>query len=287
VAFSKLSPKTICLQAKLNYYNRTQNLLTRWGTAEYSSWFDLLLPGMQSLRAAMPLGGTSNHFITARLRELGGWEAYNVTEDADLGVRLFIAGYQTAMIDSTTYEEANSRYGNWLRQHSRWIKGYMQTYLAYMRHPLRLYRQMGFRAYLVFQLFFGASTLCLLFNPIYWTLAAIWWGFHSPGIQSIFPLPILYAGTVCLFLGNIAFLLTAMSGCLVRRNYSDLKWILLSPFYWLLMSMAAWKALWQLLLRPHYWEKTTHGHHLASGLAGVVDDPHQLVSPPPPSRPPS
>ena len=282
-AFRKLSPQTICLQAKLNYYNRTQNLLTRWGTAEYSSWFDLLLPGMQSLDVAMPLGGTSNHFATENLRQLGGWEAYNVTEDADLGVRLFNAGYKTAMIESTTYEEANSRYGNWLRQRSRWIKGYMQTYLAHMRHPLQLYRQMGFRAYLVFQLFFGISTLCLLFNPIYWGLAIMWWCFHAHGIESIFPSVILYAGTACLLLGNIAFLLTAMSGCLVRRNYGDLKWVLLSPIYWLLMSLAAWKALGQLILRPHYWEKTTHGHYVAANGAALYNDPHPLASAPPPS----
>ncbi len=106
---------------------------------------------------AIPLGGTSNHFIADRLRELGGWNPYNVTEDADLGVRIFAKGWRTNVIDSTTFEEANSRLGNWIRQRSRWVKGYMQTYLYHMRQPIRLYRAMGPRAFFAFHLFFGAS----------------------------------------------------------------------------------------------------------------------------------
>jgi len=271
-AFQKVGPWTVCLQAKLSYYNRTQNLLTRLGTAEYSAWFDLLLPGMQSLDVAMPLGGTSNHFVTERLRELGGWEAYNVTEDADLGVRLYAVGFKAAMFESTTYEEANCRLGNWLRQRSRWTKGYMQTYLAHMRHPLRQGRRMGPRAFLVFQLFFGVATLGLLCNPLYWGLAVAWFTWHVVGIESVFPRAILYAGTINLLIGNLAFLLTTMSGCFARRNYRDVKWMLASPLYWALISIAAWKALLQLASRPYYWEKTTHGFWTHAASPGGSDD---------------
>ena len=168
LAFRETSPEVVCLQAQLNYFNRTRNLLTRWFTAEYSVWFDQLLPGLQAMDVAIPLGGTSNHFITARLREIGGWNAFNVTEDADLGLRIFLRGWKTAILGTTTYEEATSRYQNWIRQRSRWVKGYIQTYLYHMRRPFRLAGQMGPKAFIAFQLFFGANTLCLLLNPVFW-----------------------------------------------------------------------------------------------------------------------
>ncbi len=270
-AFDDVDEDVVCLQAKLNYFNRTQNVLTRWFTAEYSVWFDRLLPGLQSFDGAIPLGGTSNHFITARLRELGGWDAYNVTEDADLGIRIYMAGYKTAVIDSTTYEEANSRVGNWIRQRSRWVKGYMQTYLNHMRHPVRLWRVMGPRTFTMFQLFFCAGTLGPLLNPFYWALTVLWFTTHAAFIQAMFPTPILYMGTIGLFIGNAAFMLTAMAGCMARRNFDDVKWALLSPVYWLLISIAAWKALFQLFFRPYFWEKTTHGFsHYPQHDAGPV-----------------
>ncbi|MBV8951700.1 MAG: glycosyltransferase [Actinobacteria bacterium] len=259
-AFRRVDPRVVCLQAKLNYFNRSHNLLTRWFTAEYSVWFDQLLPGLQSSDVAIPLGGTSNHFRTESLRELGGWDAYNVTEDADLGLRIYVEGWKTAVLDTTTYEEATSRYRNWIRQRSRWVKGYMQTWLFHMRHPVRLARAMGPRAFIVFQLFFGACTICLLVNPIYWALTGLWFATHMGWIQSVFPRPLLYAGTIALFVGNGACVLLALSGAFGRRNYGDVKWALLVPFYWLLMSVAAYKALSQLFYKPSYWEKTEHGH---------------------------
>src|SRR5258708_5513213 len=116
LGFQKVPSNVKCLQAKLSYYNSRQNLLTRFFTAEYALWFDLTLPGLQSLNSALPLGGTSNHFETVVLKKLKGWDPFNVTEDADLGVRLFQEGYRTAIIDSTTYEEATSSPKNWIRQ---------------------------------------------------------------------------------------------------------------------------------------------------------------------------
>jgi cellulose synthase/poly-beta-1,6-N-acetylglucosamine synthase-like glycosyltransferase len=259
-AFRRVDPRVVCLQAKLNYFNRSHNVLTRWFTAEYSVWFDQLLPGLQAADVAIPLGGTSNHFLVSSLRELGGWDAHNVTEDADLGLRIFVRGWKTAILETTTYEEATSRYRNWIRQRSRWVKGYMQTWLFHMRHPVRLERSMGAKAFLVFQLFFGASTICLLVNPIYWILTVLWFATHFGWIESVFPRPVLYAGTIALFVGNSVCILLAASGAFGRRNYGDVKWVLLAPFYWLLMSVASYKALIQLFYKPSYWEKTEHGH---------------------------
>ena len=123
----------VCLQAKLNYFNARQNLLTKCFTLEYTTWFDLFLPGLHAFRIPIPLGGTSNHFRTDMLKKLGGWDPFNVTEDCDLGIRLARHGYATEILDSTTWEEANSQVGNWIRQRSRWIKGYFQTHLVHTR----------------------------------------------------------------------------------------------------------------------------------------------------------
>ena len=151
LAFQKLPGEVACLQSKLNYYNPNQNFLTRLFTAEYSLWFDIILPGLQSISTIIPLGGTSNHFKTNLLTKLNGWDPFNVTEDCDLGVRLFKKGYKTAIIDSTTYEEANSKVKGWIRQRSRWIKGYIQTYLVHTRDPIGFIRNHGIHA-LIFHL---------------------------------------------------------------------------------------------------------------------------------------
>ncbi|MGD0092537.1 MAG: glycosyltransferase, partial [Planctomycetota bacterium] len=125
--------KVACLQAKLNYFNSGQNALTKFFTLEYTNWFDLFLPGLHAVRTPIPLGGTSNHFLTDVLRQMDGWDPFNVTEDCDLGMRLTRHGHETEVLDSTTWEEANSRLGNWIRQRSRWIKGYFQTHLVHTR----------------------------------------------------------------------------------------------------------------------------------------------------------
>lgn len=259
VAYSKAIPQIVCIQSKLNYYNRTQNLLTRWFTTEYSMWFDLFMPGLDASNAPIPLGGTSNHFITAKLRELGAWDPFNVTEDADLGIRMHARGYKTTIIDSTTFEEANSEIYNWIRQISRWVKGYMQTWLVHMRHPMRLYRKVGFKSFFSFQMVIAGTFFGFLMNPVYWTLTALWflteWGF----IQSIFPSVIYYIGAIALYIGNFLFTYVNVAGTMRRKYYDTVKYALLSPLYWALMSYAAWKALIQLVYKPHFWEKTQHG----------------------------
>ncbi len=167
LAFQKLPKSVACLQAKLNYYNPHQNLLTRFFTAEYSLWFDITLTGLQSIGTSIPLGGTSNHFRTHDLIALEGWDPFNVTEDADLGIRLFRKGYKTAIIDSVTLEEANSKVGNWIRQRSRWIKGYMQTYLVHTRDILTFTKEKKMHS-LIFHLVVGGKIAFILINPILW-----------------------------------------------------------------------------------------------------------------------
>lgn len=252
-----------CVQAKLNYYNSRQNLLTRWFTAEYSTWFDIMLPGLQQSNFSLPLGGTSNHFRTEALRALGGWDAFNVTEDCDLGLRISQYGLQTAVLDSTTYEEATSRVKVWLFQRSRWIKGYLQTYLVHMRHPLEMIRRGQFRKFFSLQLIVGAWTIVLLINPIMWALTIAYLVWHPVALyQALFPGPVLYMGAFCLVFGNFFYIYTHALGCLKRQEYSLLKWVLLLPLYWIMMSISAYIAFYQLIVKPHYWAKTQHGNHL-------------------------
>ena len=186
-AFQSSEPDIACVQGRLNFYNPEQNLMTRWFTAEYSMWFDLILPALQRTGAPIPLGGTSNHFRREALEALGSWDPYNVTEDADLGLRLAKSGLRTAVLDSTTYEEANPAVGNWIRQRSRWIKGFMQTWLVHMRHPVALWRALGPGGFFSFHLILGGTLLVLLLNPLYWILTALWFATYWSWIQALFP----------------------------------------------------------------------------------------------------
>lgn len=260
VASFRAGPANVgCLQARLNFYNRDENWLTRLFTLDYALWFDFLLPGLDALRVPMPLGGTSNHFRTTVLRAIHGWDSFNVTEDADLGVRLARLGHRATTLDSTTYEEATSHLGDWMKQRSRWLKGYMQTWLVHMRDPVALWRRAGTRGFFAFQLFIGGTFVSSLANPLMWAIFLI---SHFTGI-AIFTGPfgeaLARASLFSLIAGNALFVYLAMLGP-YRRGWLKLApYGLTAPLYWLLISAAAWRALWQLVRRPFHWEKTRHG----------------------------
>src|SRR5690606_21856111 len=165
IAFRRADPSLVCVQAALNYWNAYENALTRMFTLEYSFWFDYMLPGLDHLGLPIPLGGTSNHFRTAALRRIGGWDPYNVTEDADLGIRVAAVGATVGVINSTTYEEANRAYGNWIRQRSRWIKGYLQTTLVHLRNPVGLVRIAGLAPAAAFILLVAGTPITFLATP--------------------------------------------------------------------------------------------------------------------------
>jgi cellulose synthase/poly-beta-1,6-N-acetylglucosamine synthase-like glycosyltransferase len=251
-----------CLQAKLNYYNPRQNLLTRWFTLEYSAWFDMFLPGLHEAKAPIPLGGTSNHFRTDVLREALSWDPYNVTEDADLGLRLARMGKKTMMLESTTYEEANSKLKNWIRQRSRWIKGYMQTFLVHTRHPVALYREVGFKSFVGFLATIGGLIFTTLVSPVFWIILLLWMLAQPGWVPELFPGPMYYVALASLLFGNFFFVFLGLVGA-VERGYDDLTLhALLSPLYWVLMSLAGYVALFELIARPYHWQKTEHGLHL-------------------------
>ena len=171
-AFRQGPPNLACLQSKLNLYNADDNWLTRQFTIEYGALFDGLLPALDRLRLPIPLGGTSNHFRVAALKWLMAWDPFNVTEDADLGTRLARTGYRCQVLSSTTFEEAPVKFVSWLRQRTRWIKGYMQTWLVHMRQPAKVWRELGPAGFLGFQVMVGGTVLSALVHPWFYALAA-------------------------------------------------------------------------------------------------------------------
>ncbi|MFZ1721805.1 MAG: glycosyltransferase, partial [Microgenomates group bacterium] len=279
LAFQKTPKEVVCMQAKLNFYNPHQNLLTRVFTAEYSLWFDLVLTGLQAIQAPIPLGGTSNHFKTQVLKDLQGWDSFNVTEDCDLGIRMVKRGLRTAIVDSITNEEANSDFFNWFSQRSRWIKGYIQTYLVHMRNPREFLHKWNEPHVLTFQLVVGGKVMSMFINPIMWATTILYFAFRAtlgPIIEPFFPAAVFYMALTCLVFGNFLYMYYYMIGCAKRGHDEIIKYVFLVPFYWLMMSVAAWKAVWSLIVAPHYWAKTKHGFHLdnekalahASGVVG-------------------
>lgn len=262
-AFRRLNPRpgpeVVCIQARLSYRNARQNTLTAWFTIEYDVWFKLMLPGIMRMNAPVPLGGTSNHFRRDVLTRLGAWDPYNVTEDADLGVRIAAHGYRTAVLDSETLEEANSDTINWLRQRSRWYKGYLQTWLVYMRRPGWFLREIGLLPALRFTLLMASTPVIAVVNLVFWYLFILWVMGEPDFVAELFPPVVFYPSLVCLVAGNALTVYMNLVGVREGRDPLLMIAVLTYPVYWLLMSVAATKGMWQLLFRPSYWEKTAHG----------------------------
>ena len=266
------SADVACVQARLTIDNTADSWLARVFTAEYASQFDLFLPGLAALRLPLPLGGSSNHFPTAVLRQIGAWDSYNVTEDADLGMRLARFGYRSTVLHSTTYEEAPAHFGAWLKQRTRWFKGWMQTWSVHMRSPRRLFKELGPAGFLTFQLVVGGNALAALIHPIF--LASLLYALAagtpilSTGEGGAGPLMWLF--WITLAGGYLTTIVLGVRG-LARRKLLSAAWALAFVWvHWLLLSIAAWRALYQLVRNPHGWEKTEHGLARTSRLAKMT-----------------
>jgi glycosyltransferase XagB len=258
-ALRELPDNVACVQAKLAYHNQRQNLLTAWFTAEYALWFGYMLPGLMASNSPIPLGGTSNHLRREVLRRIGAWDPFNVTEDADLGLRLAGHGYRTAVIDSVTLEEANSDLVNWIRQRSRWYKGYLQTWLVHMRRPVRLLRSLGFRGFLRYNLVWAGTPIIALLNLLFWFITVLWFLGHPDAVGAVFPWYTYFPALIAMVLGNFAVIYMNLVA-LREDDRADLIFTALTvPLYWVLMSAAAAKGVYQLIRQASYWEKTFHG----------------------------
>jgi cellulose synthase/poly-beta-1,6-N-acetylglucosamine synthase-like glycosyltransferase len=256
--FAQRGTEVACLQGALDFYNPTKNWLARCFTIEYASWFRVVLPGLERLGLPLPLGGTTLFFRRDILEDLGGWDAYNVTEDADLGMRLARHGYRTEILPTTTLEEANCFGLPWVKQRSRWIKGYMMTYLTHMRAPATLYRELGPKAFLGFQILFLGSLSQALLAPLLWSLWFFFLGLGHPLAGWISPG--MMTGLTAFFMG--CELLNVAIGALGLKRAGhkmSVLWVPTLALYFPLQAFAAYKAAWEMLHNPFYWDKTTHG----------------------------
>lgn len=257
--FYQRGPEVACLQGVLDFYNPTTNWLSRCFTIEYATWFRLVLPGLERLGLPIPLGGTTLFFRRAALEELGGWDAHNVTEDADLGMRLYRHGYRTELVNTVTYEEANCRALPWVKQRSRWLKGYMMTWATHMRDPGLLWRQLGPWRFAGFQVLFLCTLSQFLLVPVVWTFWLTLFGIYHPVASEISqPGAILILSVFALTEAvNLCLGLRAMH--LSGHRFSRW-WVPTLHLYFPLGALASYKAAWEVIRNPFYWDKTTHGH---------------------------
>ncbi|MDD5055108.1 MAG: glycosyltransferase [Candidatus Peribacteraceae bacterium] len=256
-------PSVACVQTRLDHYNAHQNWMTALFNAEFSFHYDLFLPGLQKRGYVLPLSGHSTHFRRTVLEQIGAWDPYNLTEDCDIGIRLFRRGFRTDIIDSLSNEEATSTTGSWIAQRSRWMQGFIQTSIVHLRHPLRLKDDVGGWGRLwVFLIIVPGSVLMNVLNLFYWLLLGTWIVTQSTVIQSLFPVPVLYISILSFAIGNILFMYMNLVGLYQRGRYRLVKYGLLSFFYWFLLGYAALRGCVHLLLKPYKWEKTAHGNFI-------------------------
>lgn len=261
--FAQGGDKLACVQARLNYYNYDDNQLTRWFALEYAIWFDYVMKGLEAMKVAIPLGGTSNHIRTSVLTQLGGWDPFNVTEDADLGMRLKRFGYDVGAVSSVTMEEAPTTLRAWLLQRKRWIKGFMQTYIVHMRQPIRFVREAGFKSFLTLLFFIGIPPVIYLLSPALIILSII---ANSSATDSFHFPDWLYVTAMA----NLAYGIATHIGFALAANYRSrnaslkmFKPMILSaftfPIYNIFHIISSFGSLHELIFKPHYWEKTQHG----------------------------
>ncbi|WP_417524538.1 glycosyltransferase family 2 protein [Marinovum sp.] len=270
--FEEAPPEVACLQGILDYYNPYSNWLSRCFTIEYATWFRIVLPGMSRMGFPIPLGGTTLFCRRKVLEAVGGWDAHNVTEDADLGIRLARRGFRIEMIDSVTLEEANCRPWPWIRQRSRWLKGYMATYLVHMRRPGALLRDLGWKRFLGFQVLFLGAISQFLLAPVLWTFWIAVFGLPHPLVDWMGPGPEAFVLSFFL-LAECTGLVIGATAVASPQHRGLIPWVPTLLFYFPMGSIALYKGLIELMLKPFYWDKTDHGHSNSEPLIDHEEAP--------------
>lgn len=259
--FHERGPEVACLQGVLDFYNARCNWLSRCFAIEYAAWFRVILPGLERLGLAIPLGGTTLFFRRAALENLGAWDAHNVTEDADIGIRLARHGYRAEILETVTKEEAVCRPLPWIRQRSRWLKGYAMTWAVHMRSPTRLFRDLGARRFFGFQILFLGTLSQFALAPVLWSFWLVVFGFPHPlaGTAPVWLFGVLAALFFLSEILNIAIGVIAVRGAAHRWL---IPWVPTLHLYFPLGALAAYKGLWEIISKPFYWDKTDHGIYL-------------------------
>jgi cellulose synthase/poly-beta-1,6-N-acetylglucosamine synthase-like glycosyltransferase len=275
-------PKVVCLQGKLTYENLNDNWIISLFKADYASWFNYMLPGLHKARLPIPLGGTSNHFRLSELRALGGWDAFNVTEDCDLGMWIARAKYEVRVLNSITWEVANGDFYDWIRQRSRWVKGFAQTYYVHMRNPRRLWQDLQWRGFWSFQFTVGSAFILPMLGTLFYTMTFFYifslvllvidsfipgvtvFNALRPALSYIFDIHyhwILPVGTGSFFISNAIYALILIVGQLRHPKPGAMRWVITWWWlYWILMVFAGLRALWEYIVRPYHWELSDHNY---------------------------
>lgn len=259
--FANAPKNIVCFQGILDFYNSGHNWISRCFSLEYAGWFRVVLQGLASLKLAIPLGGTTMFIRRDALDQLGAWDAHNVTEDADLGIRIARKGWQTQMLPITTYEEANSRVIPWIKQRSRWLKGFIMTYLVHMRRPRALLHDLGVWRFLGFQAFFLGTIGHFLLAPVLWSFWLITLGGVHP-VQSLLPAFALTMAAVTLIVFELMNLTIWWFGARASGRPWLALWSITMPIYFMMGCAAGYKALYEIFAAPFFWDKTAHGIHL-------------------------
>lgn len=267
-----------CLQAPLNISNKGESWISAMFALEYSALFRGILPWFARHGLVLPLGGTSNHFRRSALMAVHGWDPYNVTEDADLGVRLRRQGYRTDVIHSPTLEDAPTDLRTWLPQRTRWFKGWAQTWLVHMRDPAATHRELGLTSFVVMQVMFAGMVLSALAYSVFLTTAAgLLLCLAIYGDLQSSHLGLLVLDGVNIVCGHLSFLMLGWSTLGKTERPEFWKRIVCTPVYWVLISIAAWRCLWQLYWRPHHWEKTMHRPSQRAARQPRKDPPEPMI----------
>ncbi len=257
--FASSNDKLACLQGILSFYNPRAGWLARCFSFEYAGWFRIMLPGLQRLGFAIPLGGTTLFFRRDALVALGGWDAHNVTEDADLGIRLARHGYRCEMIDTVTQEEANNRLWPWVKQRSRWLKGYAMTWCTHMRNPFRLFRELGAWKFLGFQILFLGTLVSFSLAPVlWWNMAYVLSAGTMPTIGGLAPAQMAQLAMLFIACELVTLVLFAAAHSKLTHRPA-IVWVFTLPAYFMLATLAAYKGLIEIVWKPYFWDKTEHG----------------------------
>lgn len=256
--FAEAPDRVACLQGRLDYYNPFSNWISRCFTLEYATWWRVVLPGIARLGMVVPLGGTTLFFRREVLESLGGWDAHNVTEDADLGVRLARRGYVTELIDTTTYEEANCRAWPWVRQRSRWLKGFLMTYCVHMRAPRQLLADLGWKRFIGLQILLLATFSQFACAPLLWTFWLTLLGWTHP-LSPVLGGAVMLGLALFFILAELLNLSLSVVAVARHPHRRLMGWVATLPLYYLMGALAAGKALLEWIDRPFFWDKTQHG----------------------------
>lgn len=276
--FAQRGPEVACLQGALDYFNPRSSWVSRCFTLEYATWFRLILPTLERIGCVIPLGGTTLFLRREAIEKVGGWDAHNVTEDADLGIRLAREGYRTEVIDTVTLEEANARPWQWVRQRSRWLKGYGMTWAVHMRQPIRLLRDLGPWRFFGLQMHFFGTLSSFALAPLLWSFWLMFTGLGHP-LQGSVGSGALIALTLTYITCEVVSLCATALAARKAGKGSLAPWALTLPLYFPLATLAVYKALIEMAVKPFFWDKTTHGLHNLPALSPKSPPPQPAPHP--------